>query len=143
MQLQDLLVLSEGVTRHARDVVTFGQGQQIFKIIGIVLVCELELLEATLGVVLVPGLMPREGELTRPAEAQVEGPLFAAAPAPVGDAVRADDWLSVAKRELDTRPDTFTPDERGQLIAAWQSMGRMAGVGAYGQPWFAGAPSER
>ncbi|MCB9583884.1 MAG: hypothetical protein H6718_00710 [Polyangiaceae bacterium] len=61
----------------------------------------------------------------------------------VGDAVRADAWLSVAKRELDTRPDTFTPDERGQLIAAWQSMGRMAGVGAYGQPWFAGAPSER
>ncbi|MGE0323335.1 MAG: hypothetical protein AB7K71_05685 [Polyangiaceae bacterium] len=61
----------------------------------------------------------------------------------VGDAVRADGWLSIAKRELDTRPDTFTPDERGRLVAAWQSMGRMPGVGAYGERWFGGAPSQR
>ena len=60
----------------------------------------------------------------------------------VGDATRADGWLSIAKRELDTHPETFNAEERGRLLAAWQSMGRMPGVGAYGQAWFAGAPSE-
>ncbi|MCA9626148.1 MAG: hypothetical protein KC766_00720 [Myxococcales bacterium] len=60
----------------------------------------------------------------------------------VGDAVRADAWLSIAKRELDTHPETFSPEERGRLITAWQSMGRMPGVGAYGQSWFGGAPSD-
>ncbi len=59
----------------------------------------------------------------------------------VGDAVRADGWLSIAKRELDTHPETFDPEERGRLITAWQSMGRMPGVGAYGQSWFAGSPT--
>lgn len=60
----------------------------------------------------------------------------------VGDSTRADAWLSIAKRELDTHPETFSVEERGRLITAWQSMGRMPGVGAYGQRWFAGAPSD-
>ena len=45
----------------------------------------------------------------------------------VGDARQADRWLSYAKRSFDQRPQLFTPEERGRLLAAWRSMGRMQG----------------
>src|SRR5262245_59337966 len=45
----------------------------------------------------------------------------------VGDARQADRWLSYAKGALDRDPDLFDDDERGRLIAAWRSMGRMPG----------------
>jgi hypothetical protein len=45
----------------------------------------------------------------------------------VGDARQADRWLSYAKRSFDRDPALFTHSERGRLLAAWRSMGRMEG----------------
>lgn len=43
----------------------------------------------------------------------------------LGDAVAADRWLGVAKRMSDRDPRLLDDGERGRLIAAWRSMGRM------------------
>jgi hypothetical protein len=45
----------------------------------------------------------------------------------VGDAREADRWLSYAKLSFDRDPQLFTDAERGRLLAAWRSMGRMQG----------------
>ena len=45
----------------------------------------------------------------------------------LGDASSADRWLTVAKRECDRHPDWFDARERGALLSAWRSMGRMPG----------------
>jgi len=56
----------------------------------------------------------------------------------VGDAVAADAWLRLAKREADRDPELFDPDELGRLNSAWRSLGRMPGQGAFGPAWLAG-----
>ena len=43
----------------------------------------------------------------------------------LGDVVAADRWLGVAKRLADDDPELFDDGERGRLMAAWRSMGRM------------------
>jgi hypothetical protein len=43
----------------------------------------------------------------------------------LGDAVAADRWLTIAKRLSDDNPELFDDAERGRLLAAWRSMGRM------------------
>jgi len=45
----------------------------------------------------------------------------------LGDATAADRWLTAAKRSVDRHPDWFDARERGALLSAWRSMGRMAG----------------
>jgi hypothetical protein len=44
-----------------------------------------------------------------------------------GDARSADRWLSSAKRSWENNPELFDDAERGRLLAAWRSMGRMPG----------------
>jgi hypothetical protein len=43
----------------------------------------------------------------------------------LGDAVAADRWLSIAKQLSDDDAELFDDAERGRLMAAWRSMGRM------------------
>jgi hypothetical protein len=43
----------------------------------------------------------------------------------LGDARAADRWLGIAKRLSDGDPEIFDHGERGRLLAAWRSMGRM------------------
>lgn len=45
----------------------------------------------------------------------------------LGNAAQADAWLSFAKRSDARDPGCFTPHERGQLLSAWRSSGRMPG----------------
>lgn len=45
----------------------------------------------------------------------------------LGDASQADPWLSFAKRESDRDLDLLSAAERGSLLAAWKSIGRMPG----------------
>ena len=45
----------------------------------------------------------------------------------LGDATAADRWLTLAKLACDRHPDWFEARERGALLAAWRSMGRMPG----------------
>ncbi len=45
----------------------------------------------------------------------------------LGDARRADRHLTEAKRALDAHPNWFAVEERGALLAAWRSLGRMPG----------------
>jgi hypothetical protein len=45
----------------------------------------------------------------------------------LGDARQADRWLTFAKRLERDHPGTFDPAERGELYAAWRSLGRMPG----------------
>jgi hypothetical protein len=45
----------------------------------------------------------------------------------LGDAVRADRWLSFAKRLDLEDPRRFDATERGELDAAWRSLGHAAG----------------
>ena len=45
----------------------------------------------------------------------------------LGDARAADRWLTQAKVMLDREPDVYDASERGSLLAAWRSMGRMPG----------------
>jgi len=45
----------------------------------------------------------------------------------LGNAPAADAWLTFAKRSDARDPATFTPHERGQLLSAWRSAGRMPG----------------
>jgi hypothetical protein len=45
----------------------------------------------------------------------------------LGDARRADAWLGPLKAALDAEPRTLSAAERGALLAAWRSMGRMPG----------------
>jgi hypothetical protein len=45
----------------------------------------------------------------------------------LGDAREADRWLTVAKRLERDHPDCFDASERGELYAAWRSLGRMPG----------------
>jgi len=45
----------------------------------------------------------------------------------LGDARAADHWLTVAKRLERDHPDRFDAAERGELYAAWRSLGRMPG----------------
>jgi hypothetical protein len=45
----------------------------------------------------------------------------------LGDARAADHWLTVAKRLERNDPRTFDAAERGELYAAWRSLGRMPG----------------
>jgi len=45
----------------------------------------------------------------------------------LGDARSADHWLTMAKQSCDRHPDWFDARERGALLAAWRSMGRMPG----------------
>jgi len=45
----------------------------------------------------------------------------------LGNASAADAWLSFAKRSDARDPGCFTPHERGQLLSAWRSSGRMPG----------------
>lgn len=45
----------------------------------------------------------------------------------LGDARNAERWLSPVKRALDRQPLALTHAERGRLLAAWRSMGRMPG----------------
>lgn len=45
----------------------------------------------------------------------------------LGDAQSADRWLSLAKQSADRHPDWFDARERGALLSAWRSMGRMRG----------------
>jgi uncharacterized protein YceK len=44
-----------------------------------------------------------------------------------GDVRAADRWLSRAKQIWEHDPSVFDEAERGRLIAAWRSMGRMPG----------------
>ena len=43
----------------------------------------------------------------------------------LGDAVAADRWLGIAKHLSDDDAELFDDAERGRLMAAWRSMGRM------------------
>ena len=43
----------------------------------------------------------------------------------LGDAVAAERWLSIAKQLSDDDAELFDDAERGRLMAAWRSMGRM------------------
>lgn len=45
----------------------------------------------------------------------------------IGNARAASAWLSLAKRADAVDPTCFGPSERGQLLAAWRSLGRMPG----------------
>jgi len=45
----------------------------------------------------------------------------------LGDARQADRWLTFAKRLERDHPDCFDATERGELYAAWRSLGRMPG----------------
>ncbi len=45
----------------------------------------------------------------------------------LGDARQADHWLTLAKRDADRHPAWFDEAERGALLSAWRSMGRMPG----------------
>jgi len=45
----------------------------------------------------------------------------------LGDARAADRWLSLAKRLEHEDPRAFDAAERGELYAAWRSMGHLAG----------------
>jgi hypothetical protein len=45
----------------------------------------------------------------------------------LGDAQQADRYLRRAKRALDAHPDWFAVEERGALLSAWRSVGRMPG----------------
>jgi hypothetical protein len=45
----------------------------------------------------------------------------------LGDAREADRWLSLAKRLERATPESFDAAERGELYAAWRSLGRMPG----------------
>jgi hypothetical protein len=45
----------------------------------------------------------------------------------LGDARAAERWLTSVKRSLDQDPGLLNATERGQLFAAWRSMGRMPG----------------
>lgn len=45
----------------------------------------------------------------------------------LGDARQADRYLTSAKRALDTHPEWFPHQERGALLSAWRSLGRMPG----------------
>jgi hypothetical protein len=44
-----------------------------------------------------------------------------------GDVRAADHWLSRAKRTWEHNPGVFDDQERGRMIAAWRTMGRMPG----------------
>ena len=50
----------------------------------------------------------------------------------VGDARETDRWLGYAKSAFDRHPDAFTNEERGRLLAAWRTIGRMPGEPASG-----------
>jgi hypothetical protein len=45
----------------------------------------------------------------------------------LGDSAPAERWLLVAKRLSDESPALATADQRGRLLSAWRSMGRMPG----------------
>lgn len=45
----------------------------------------------------------------------------------LGDVLAADRWLGPVKRALDQNPRLLDASERGRLLAAWHSMGRMPG----------------
>ena len=45
----------------------------------------------------------------------------------LGDARAADRWLSLAKRYEGEDPSCFDASERGELYAAWRSLGRVPG----------------
>jgi hypothetical protein len=45
----------------------------------------------------------------------------------LGDARAADRWLTLAKVVLDRQSEIYNTSERGRLLAAWRSMGRMPG----------------
>ena len=45
----------------------------------------------------------------------------------LGDARAADRWLSLAKRFEREDPSCFDASERGELYAAWRSLGRVPG----------------
>lgn len=45
----------------------------------------------------------------------------------LGDARNAERWLSQVKRTLDADPRALRDAERGRLLSAWRSMGRMPG----------------
>jgi hypothetical protein len=45
----------------------------------------------------------------------------------LGDAREADRWLTLAKRFEHDHPDCFDARERGELYAAWRSLGRLPG----------------
>jgi hypothetical protein len=45
----------------------------------------------------------------------------------VGDARETDRWLGYAKAAHDRDPALFTHEERGRLLAAWRTVGRMPG----------------
>jgi hypothetical protein len=49
----------------------------------------------------------------------------------VGDARETDRWLGYAKAAYDRHPGSFTDEERGRLLAAWRTVGRMPGEPAY------------
>jgi hypothetical protein len=45
----------------------------------------------------------------------------------LGDAAQAERWLSLAKRRSDRDLALLSAAERGRLLAAWRTMGRMPG----------------
>ena len=45
----------------------------------------------------------------------------------LGDARNAERWLGPLKRLLDREPLALTSAERGRLLSAWRSLGRMPG----------------
>lgn len=45
----------------------------------------------------------------------------------LGDAREADRWLTFAKRLERDAPDCYDASERGELYAAWRSLGRLPG----------------
>ena len=45
----------------------------------------------------------------------------------LGDALRAERWLCVAKRLWEQSPGLASPEDEGRLMSAWRSMGHMAG----------------
>jgi hypothetical protein len=49
----------------------------------------------------------------------------------LGDARAAARWLGYAKQCLDRDPAQFDERERGELVAAWRSMGHMPGEPGY------------
>ena len=74
-------------------------------------------------------LRAREGEFsTLPAPAQGRYALYRGlGELGLGNVRAADRWLTLAKRFDAAHPGSFDASERGQLLAAWRSLGRMPG----------------
>ena len=52
----------------------------------------------------------------------------------LGDAAAAARWVGYAKQSADRDPYVFDDEQRGELLAAWRSMGHMPGEPAFARP---------